>query len=296
MNESSPRSFNGAKDILNQMYALPWINPAVWLAEIGQSVIGYPILAAGIGNGRRRVIFTAAHHGNEWLTGLVLLRFLRELAIRREWQYVLNSNTLIFVPLVNPDGVDIASGALARGYYYDRALAISRNYPAIPFPTGWKANINGVDLNLQYPARWEEAKELKYAAGFVSPAPRDFVGAYPLQAPEAAALAALTENLAPELIIALHSQGEVIYYMSNGYAPEGTFPLVQEMADASGYTLEATPSFSDNAGYKDWFISRFDRPGFTIEMGLGENPLPLSQLDSIYARVAPMLLLAANGK
>ena len=41
---------------------------------------------------------------------------------------------------------------------------------------GWKANINGVDLNLQFPAGWENAKEIKYSQGFNKPAPRDFVG------------------------------------------------------------------------------------------------------------------------
>ena len=34
------------------------------------------------------------------------------------------------------------------------------------FQVGWKANIKGVDLNLQFPAGWEKAKEIKYAQGF----------------------------------------------------------------------------------------------------------------------------------
>ena len=38
----------------------------------------------------------------------------------------------------------------------------------------------GVDLNLQFPAGWEQAKEIKYAQGFNQPAPRDFVGFGPL--------------------------------------------------------------------------------------------------------------------
>ena len=46
--------------------------------------------------------------------------------------------------------------------------------------------------------------------------------------------------------------------------------------------METTPYESGYAGYKDWFILEFERPGYTIEVGRGVNPLPLSQFDKIY--------------
>lgn len=42
------------------------------------------------------------------------------------------------------------------------------------------------------------------------------------------------------------------------------------------------PYNSSFAGYKDWFIQNYKRPGYTIEAGIGENPLPISQFDEIY--------------
>ena len=87
--------------------------------------------------------------------------------------------------MVNPDGVDIVTGEIASGRFYEQAKSIAAQYPSIPFPSGWKANIDGIDLNLQYPAGWEEAKKIKFSQGYTMPAPRDYVGSRPLEAPKA---------------------------------------------------------------------------------------------------------------
>ena len=52
-----------------------------------------------------------------------------------------------------------------------------------------------------------------------------------------------------------------------------------------------TPYNSSFAGYKDWFIQEYNRPGYTIEAGLGENPLPISQFDNIYEKNIGILVL-----
>ena len=54
--------------------------------------------------------------------------------------------------------------------------------------------------------------------------------------------------------------------------------------------MESTPYESGHAGYNDWFIQTWDRPGFTIEAGRGENPLPLSQFEEIYGENLPILI------
>lgn len=61
----------------------------------------------------------------------------------------------------------------------------------------------------------------------------------------------------------------------------------------AGYTLEDTPYGSSFAGYKDWFIQSYYLPGYTIECGLGSNPLPISQFDTIYAENEGILVLGA---
>jgi g-D-glutamyl-meso-diaminopimelate peptidase len=87
----------------------------------------------------------------------------------------------------------------------------------------------------------------------------------------------------------------VIYWQFRDYEVPGAKELAEEFARVSGYALEETPFESAFAGYKDWFIQNFRRPGFTIEVGLGTNPLPLSQFDEIYKDNLGILVTAALG-
>ena len=91
-----------------------------------------------------------------------------------------------------------------------------------------------------------------------------------------------TLSLSPALILAYHTQGEVIYWKYKDLEPPRSREIGEKLSAASGYALESTPFASGFAGYKDWFIDAFDRPGYTIEAGQGINPLPLSQFDEIY--------------
>lgn len=266
--------------------------PFITRYSAGNSVLGRQLYTLKIGSGPVKILYSAAIHANEWLNTPVLLRFIEEYAQMYstggkiygvDAASLFRRTTLYVVPMLDPDGVDLVTGAISAGNIYEHAEDIASSYPSIPFPSGWKANINGTDLNLQFPARWEKAREIKYALGFTSPAPRDFVGHAPLDAPESRALYDLTLNISPTLILAYHSQGEIIYWKYADLEPSRSFEIAQLMSSVSGYPLELTPDVSDSAGFKDWFIQDFDLPGYTIETGTGINPLPLAQFERIYS-------------
>lgn len=270
---------------------------------LARTAFGRPIYAASLGRGPRRVLYSAAHHANEWLTATVLLKFIEDYAEALQndgtiggvnARELFDSATVSLVPMVNPDGVDLVTGA-ATEEERENARALAAFYPNIPFPDGWKANLKGVDLNLQYPAGWLTAREIKFSQGYTRPGPRDFVGRFPLSQVESGVLADYTQRIDPDLVIAWHSQGQVIYWQYGGIEVEGARELAEHFAEISGYALEDTPYNSSFAGYKDWFIQSYRRPGFTIEVGSGENPLPVSQFDEIYAASLPILVAGAMG-
>ena len=287
-----PSSFLNAWIVEGLLARYPFLKSS----SIGNSVMGRPLLCLRIGNGEKEVFYSASYHANESITTPLLLKFAEEYAKAyaegKELYGVsaaglFENFSLYLVPMVNPDGVDLVNGILGERDsvwrdFYRQAARIAADYPQIPFPDGWKANIDGVDLNLQVPAGWENARQIKYAQGYTSPAPRDYVGSAPLVAPESAAVYNFTREHDFSLILAYHTQGEVIYWKYLDYEPERSREIGEYFSRVSGYTLELTPDLSGFAGYKDWFIQDYNRPGYTIEAGAGENPLPMALFGGIY--------------
>ena len=279
--------------------------PFIEVEKLTDTAFGRPVWALTMGEGERHVLYTAAHHANEWITAPILLKFAEDVAESYQSggvvsgvdaKELLKKATIHLVPMVNPDGVDLVTGVIQPlTPEYNRARQIAGDFPDIPFPDGWKANLLGVDLNLQYPAGWMIAREIKFAEGFDRPAPRDYVGRAPLNQKETRALADYTEEVDPDLVLAYHTQGEVIYWQFRDYQVPGAKALGEEFARLSGYELADVPYESSFAGYKDWFIQNFRRPGYTIEAGSGQNPLPLEQFGEIYRDNLPILVTAAMG-
>lgn len=253
--------------------------PFIKVNVIGKSILQKNIFEIKIGNGSYETHMNAAFHGNEWITSSLLMKCICNYLI----DLVGNSNDVLsffenhalsLVPMVNPDGVNLViNGSLAAEKYQENVIKINEDQEDF---SKWKANIVGVDLNKQYPALWDVEKERQVNV----PHYRDYPGDKALSQPEAIAIESLVKRSDFERIYAFHTQGEEIYWGFQGLEPNKSANIVKKYEEQTAY--EAVQYVNNYAGFKDWFIQSYQRPGFTIEFGKGMNPLPFEQFDAMY--------------
>lgn len=284
------------RDIEGLVARYPFIETGV----AGKSVLGKNLYYIKLGRGENQVFYNGAHHALEWITSPLLMKFIENFSkayadgttikgynVRDIW----SRSTIYLIPMVNPDGVDLVIDGLQKeNPYYSRL--ISWNKGSTDFSKVWEANIRGVDLNHNYDASWNLSKQAEATYGITGPGPTRYSGPYPESEPESRAVVNFTKNHNFRLVIAYHSQGEVIYWTYSNIMPPDARVIAELFSRVSGYALAEATGIVSYAGYKDWFIEKYIRPGFTIEVGRGKNPVALSQFDEIYKDNIEILLLA----
>lgn len=262
---------------------------------VGYSLCRRPVYAYSIGAKSNRTLYAGAFHGMEWLTSLVLIKFLEQCCLSlsnkqdilcfRIYDFLQN-NGLTIIPCVNPDGVEIQiKGSTA-------ACKCRRLVESVSSDTGkWQANARGVDLNHNFNAGWRELKRLEIKNNITKPAPTRYGGKCPESEPEVISLVNYCRKNNFCKAIAFHSQGREIYWDYGKNTPEKSLCIANILADAAGYTVSKPEGLAIGGGFKDWFISCFSKPAFTVEIGMGKNPLPLSDFQEEYSRVLPLLCL-----
>lgn len=283
----------GFRELEADIARLQSVYPFLTAETIGQSVMGKPIYSLSLGKGPREIHVNGAVHANEWVTSAVLMKFMERAAASLAGELAIggiNASRLFStcclraIPMVNPDGVELSQEGSAGHPLRDELLRMNGGSGRFH---RWKANIRGIDLNDQFPAYWSEEAARRGVAG---PGPRDYGGSAPLTEPEALALADYTRRKSPALVLSFHAQGREIYWNYRGLEPADSTLWADRFARVSGY--RAVRLEGSDAGFKDWFIYEFGRPGFTVEVGWGMNPLPVSQCGDICEEVLAIIVEA----
>lgn len=252
--------------------------------KIGYSVMGKPIYAFVIGKGKKEVFYSGGWHANEWMTSKFLVVFMKELLQHYQSNFpffhyqvakIFEEVTLYIVPMVNPDGIELVQQGIYQEHpFYQFVTRVNKGSSRFEH---WSSNIRGVDLNHQWPAGWDiEAKGSPQV-----PWPRHYSGRTPLTEPEVKAIYDLTKRQNFSHVLAFHSQGQVIYWGYKNLEPSKSKAMALRLSLVSSY--EPIRTSDSNGGYKDWFIQETGRPGFTIEVGIGTNPLPFSTFPEIWS-------------
>ncbi|MBB6451728.1 murein tripeptide amidase MpaA [Salirhabdus euzebyi] len=276
------------KDLEHLQQAYPDL---VEVKSIGKTVWGRHIYLVKLGFGGKNVFFSGSHHAREWLTTMVNMKMIEEYANAFttgmkigafDVKTILSNVTIYFVPMVNPDGVTLQQkGLQAFPSDYHEQL-IEMNEGSTDF-TSWKANAEGIDLNRQYPAKWDDITQSP-----LKPASKNYKGEFPLQAVEAKVLYDLTYELKPSLVAAYHTAGRELFWHFHNKEEhlDRDYEIARMFCALTGYELnEPTPNPS-GGGYKDWFVQEFAKPGLTPELAIypGERHVDIDQFDEEWKR------------
>ena len=220
---------------------------------IGKSLFGRKLYAVKIGEGSPVGLAQYAIHGREYITShLALKHFERGVFKGSFW----------LVPLLNPDGALLSqTGLMSVRRKSDQEKLISLNGESKDFSL-WKANGRGVDLNVNFDARWGTGAKNVLCAGA-----ENYIGRKPFSEPETRALKKFTEKIKPNYTVSYHTKGEEIYwyfYQSMRTCPRDK-ALAMALSQSTGYPLACAKGSA--GGYKDWCIQNLNVPSFTIEAG-----------------------------
>ncbi len=257
---------------------------------IGNSVLGRPIFCIKVGEGQRKILVQYAIHAREHITYHLAILHAKKL-LRDKLDA-----SIFLIPLSNPDGVCLAVDGIESINNINHDLEISvGHFPFCPETSTlnqlrvnkykntllhinnnsdfslWKANINAVDLNVNFDAKWGTGKQNVFVQNSAN-----FVGKRANSEPETQVLVNFTKVIKPNMTISYHSKGEVIYYRfgQTGKILKRDKKIALAISKETGYKLGR--AVGSVGGYKDWCIQELDIPSLTIEVGSDKLSHPLT--------------------
>ncbi len=218
-----------------------------YLFSAGKSVQKRDLSVLKIGNGSKKIFINAAHHPREYIGTILTLNQIQNLLEaytnnssidgQKIRNLLDNQVTYYFMPLVNPDGVQICVNG-SPSYYF---------------------NANKVDLNHNYDALWFKKITSTYSTGTKA-----------FSEPETQAVRDLCLTIEFDLTLAYHAAGDIIYWYFGQEGADKTRDMAYAnmLKSTTGYSLVSPANYkSSTSGFKDWCVYKLKIPSFTLEVG-----------------------------
>jgi g-D-glutamyl-meso-diaminopimelate peptidase len=285
----NPKKIYTYKQMVKDIYALKKSYPdQIQVKVIGKSEYGRKIYAVGLGKGQANLFINGSHHAREWMTTSLNMYMLENYAASYkkkkkinsyDTRKILNSTTIWFVPMVNPDGVTLQQYGLKAFPKSTHKSLIKMNEGSRNFKR-WKANGKGVDLNRQYNAGWKDINSPS------RPKYKNYKGKAPASASETKAILKFVSEINPEMAVSYHSTGQILFW--NYKQPKANYKrdykYAKKISHMTGYSLVIPGKNPSGGGFTDWFIQTKKRPGFTPEISRAyyETSPPLSEFSGAW--------------
>ena len=239
------------------------------VSYVGETYAGYKIPMVTKGASDVGVLVIGCIHAREYVTSFLLTRLLAEYH---------GEMRVDVVPMLNIDGYILSKKGVNvfPMKMKDRQALIRMNGGSGDFSL-WKANIRGVDLNTNFPAKWGEGE-----SNVFSPSSANYVGIEPLSERETRLIYDKMKSGNYALVVCYHSKGEEVYW---GFQKDTRYKkYARAVANRLKYKLKETPR--STGGIKDVWTLETGRLGLTIEVGSDKfpHPYPMSELDSLVLR------------
>lgn len=232
--------------------------------EIGRTAKGTPIYYFAVKKTERPVIIAQySIHAREYICTYLCMMQIKDFLRRGR------RGTVYFIPAANPDGIAAA--------IYENPL--------------FKANANGVDLNVNFDARWGTGEKNVFSAGA-----ENYVGKFPFSENETRALRDFTLKIKPQATLSYHSKGEEIYWEFHQDAArrKRDYEIAKAVSLSTGYPLLSAGNSA--GGYKDWCVEKLKIPAVTIEAGSDAlvHPIGKEHAKEIFMRNAGTIEAVIN--
>lgn len=216
---------------------------------VGESEDGRDIHLIKLGKGEHKSLILGGVHACEIAATPLLMKMVNEYARHYytaeqmngfDIKGLLDNTTLHIVPLVNPDGMEIAVGS-EKGLQTPEIVQAFQSIPGTPLQ--WKANANGVDLNRNFTcANWGKVLPGRQRSDLINHGPHAqyYKGSQPASEKETQAIEKIMTANDYKILFDIHSKGRVIYYYKAIQTQEFndiTYRIAKKVGEASGYQV-----------------------------------------------------------